>query len=87
MGDEFTTKEPPKLHCKLIGTAPFAKVTIIKDNVEVEVQTPNTDQVDLTWTDPNPTPGKTSYYYIRGEQSDVEKQLVWVSPMWIKYQP
>jgi hypothetical protein len=87
MGDDFTTSEAPKLTCKLIGTAPFAKVTIVKDDVEVEVQTPNTDKVELTWTDPNPTPGKTSYYYIRGEQSDAEKQLVWVSPMWIKFEP
>ena len=87
MGDEFTTNTAPKLTCKLIGTAPFAKVTIIKDDVEVEVKTPNTEKVELTWTDPNPTPGKTSYYYIRGEQNDVEKQLVWVSPMWIKFEP
>ena len=27
--------------------------------------------------------GGTSYYYVRGEQSDGE--LVWVSPMWITY--
>ncbi len=87
MGDDFTTSEAPKLTCKLLGTAPFAKVTIVKDDVEVETLTPNTAKVDLTWTDPNPTPGKTSYYYIRGEQSDAEKQLVWVSPMWIKFQP
>jgi uncharacterized protein YpmB len=51
----------------------------------VQTFTPGTDKVDLTWTDPAPTAGKTSYYYVRGEQSDAEKQLVWVSPMWIKY--
>jgi hypothetical protein len=28
--------------------------------------------------------GRTSYYYVRGEQADGE--LVWVSPMWIAYQ-
>ena len=58
-----------------------------KDNVEVRTFTPNTDKVDLTWTDPAPTAGQTSYYYVRGEQSDAEKQLVWVSPMWIKFEP
>jgi hypothetical protein len=26
--------------------------------------------------------GKTSYYYVRGEQANGE--LVWASPMWIK---
>ncbi len=87
MGDEFGTAEPPQLRLKLHGTAPFAKVTIIKDNEEVKVFTPGTDKVDLTWTDPAPTAGKTSYYYVRGEQSDAEKQLVWVSPMWIRYEP
>ena len=30
-------------------------------------------------------PGTTAYYYVRGEQADGE--LVWVSPMWITYQP
>lgn len=87
MGDDFTASEPPQLRVKLIGTAPFAKVVIIKDGVEIETKTPNTDKVEFTWTDPNPTPGKTSYYYVRGEQSDAEKQLVWVSPMWIKFEP
>jgi len=87
MGDEFSTAEPPQFRLKLIGTAPFAKVTIVKDDVEVQTFTPGTDRVDLTWTDPAPTAGKTSYYYIRGEQSDQEKQLVWVSPMWVKYEP
>ncbi len=87
MGDEFTTHEPPKLTCKLHGTAPFSKVVLVKDDVEIETQTPNTEAVELTWTDPDPTPGKTSYYYVRGEQSDREKQLVWVSPMWIKFEP
>ena len=36
-------------------------------------------------TDPDPISGKTSYYYARGEQADGE--LVWVSPMWVDYQP
>ena len=28
---------------------------------------------------------ETSYDYVRGEQAD--KELVWVSPMWVKYDP
>ncbi len=85
MGDEFSTAEPPKLALKLHGTAPFAKVVLVKDDVEVETQTPGTEKVELTWTDPGAVAGKTSYYYVRGEQQDGE--LVWVSPMWITYQP
>lgn len=30
---------------------------------------------------PSPEKSKTSYYYLRGEQTNGE--LVWVSPMWI----
>jgi hypothetical protein len=40
-------------------------------------------KVQISWQDNAPAPGKTSYYYVRGEQQNGE--LVWVSPMWIKY--
>lgn len=85
MGDEFATKVPPTLRLKLVGTEPFAKVTLVKDDVEIPLQAPDKAEIDLSWTDPNPTAGKTSYYYVRGEQADGE--LVWASPMWITYQP
>jgi hypothetical protein len=82
MGEEFTVKGAPTITCKLIGTAPFEKITLIKDNVEFPLAAPKDKTVSVTWTDPKPEPGKTSYYYIRGEQTNSE--LVWVSPMWIK---
>ena len=82
MGDEFSVKGAPTIEANLIGTMPFAKITVVKDDVEVQVTTPNTKDVHFTWTDPKPEAGKTSYYYIRGEQTNSE--LVWVSPMWIK---
>jgi len=55
------------------------------DNSISIVDTASKTEVDLTWTDPSPTAGKTSYYYVRGEQEDGE--LVWASPMWITYEP
>jgi hypothetical protein len=85
LGDEFTSSTPPTVRLKLVGTAPFAKVTLVKDDVEIPLSAESKAELELTWTDPSPTPGKTSYYYVRGEQTDGE--LVWVSPMWIKYQP
>jgi len=85
LGDEYTASEAPKFNIKLTGTGAFSKVVIVKDDVEIHTETPNSDQVDFSWTDPSPTPGKTSYYYVRGEQANGE--LVWVSPQWIKYQP
>ncbi len=82
MGDEFSVKGAPTITLKLTGTMPFEKVTLIKDNVEIPMNAPKEINVSLTWTDPKPEKGKTSYYYFRGEQTNGE--LVWVSPMWIK---
>ena len=62
---------------------PFAKVHIIKDSKYEYSTSPGKAAVDLTWRDSSPTSGKTSYYYVRGEQQDNE--IVWVSPMWVTY--
>lgn len=81
-GGEFTVKAAPTITLKLIGTMPFAKVTMVKDNVEILIDAPMEKEINFTWNDPAPEEGKTSYYYFRGEQTNGE--LVWMSPMWIK---
>ena len=81
MGDEFAVTGQPKISVKLLGTAPFAKVTIVKDGQEIYTTAPNLKEVSFDWTDTDALWGKTSYYYVRGEQAD--GQLVWASPMWI----
>ncbi len=81
MGDEFTVADKPSISVKLIGTAPFAKVVIVKDGHEAYAVEPGTREVTFTWRDEAAQAGKTSYYYVRGEQSD--GQLVWASPLWI----
>jgi hypothetical protein len=91
MGEEFSSSEAPKIDIHLIGPQKFTRVVIIKDDVEVHSITPNEQDVKLSWTDPSPSAGKTSYYYVRGEQApDMEGvtsgELVWASPMWIKYE-
>jgi hypothetical protein len=40
--------------------------------------------VEFRLRDNDPQRGKTSYYYVRGEQQDGE--LVWASPFWITYE-
>lgn len=85
MGDEFALKSKPSLKIRLEAAQPFAKVHVIKDGNYVHSIEPDKREVELEWTDFNPKPGKTSYYYVRGEQTDGE--LVWVSPMWITYSP
>ncbi len=81
MGEEFTVEGQPVIEVKLWGTAPFAKVHIIKDGAYVYTTEPGAAEVSFTWRDTAAEPGKVSYYYIRGEQADGE--IVWVSPMWI----
>jgi hypothetical protein len=83
MGEEFTTTTAPSIAVKLVGTGPFAKVHIIKDGEYVYSIEPGKQNVEFNWRDSNVTKGKTSYYYVRGEQKD--GQLVWASPMWITY--
>jgi len=83
MGEEFPVEAPPAISVKLWGTAPFAKVQIVKDGQYVYTVQPNQKIVSFTWRDGAAQKGKTSYYYVRGEQQDGE--LVWVSPMWIQY--
>ena len=91
MGEEFTVTKPPTLNIKLIGAKPLARVTIIKNDEVVYAFEPNQKEVALNWSDAKATPGQTSYYYVRGEQvPDMEGatgEIVWISPMWIKYQP
>jgi hypothetical protein len=91
MGEEFATNQAPTLSIHIVGAQKIAKVTIIKDDQEVHVVQPDRPDVTLTWTDPKPTPGKASYYYVRGEQvpdmaGASSGELVWASPMWITYE-
>jgi hypothetical protein len=85
MGEEFTTTEPPAIAVKLWGADKFAKVHIIKDGEYAYSVAPRSKNVDFVWKDGAAQAGRTSYYYVRGEQADGE--LVWVSPMWITYRP
>ncbi|MBV9081156.1 MAG: hypothetical protein JOZ62_00660 [Acidobacteriaceae bacterium] len=83
MGDTFSVATRPALDVKLTGTSKFTKVYVVKDNNYVYSVAPNSVEVSFSWTDMNAQSGKTSYYYVRGEQDD--GNLVWVSPMWVTY--
>jgi hypothetical protein len=83
MGDQFSTATLPLLHVKLEGTAPFAKVYVVKDGAYVYTSEPKTANVDFSWQDMSARPGMLSYYYVRGEQENGE--IVWASPMYITY--
>jgi len=83
MGDAFNSPTPPSLQVKLEGAGVFSKVTIVKDGAYVYSTDPKSAKVEFTWRDEMPQAGKTSYYYVRGEQANGE--VVWASPMWITY--
>jgi hypothetical protein len=83
MGDAFTASAAPEFAIRLVGTAPFRTAHVIKDNRHVYTTEPKTATVQFRWRDAGAEPGKTSYYYVRGEQQDGE--VVWVSPMWVTY--
>lgn len=88
MGEEFEADRAPTIKVQLIGSKKFANVVIIKDDQVVYDAKPDAQDVKFEWTDPKPSNGKTSYYYVRGEQvpdmEGVTGELVWASPMWIK---
>jgi hypothetical protein len=84
MGDELKTNQAPKLEIKVIGTAPLAKVEVLKDSNVIHTFAPGKSEFQDKWTDSKPTSG-THYYYVRVQQADGE--LAWGSPLWIDYAP
>jgi hypothetical protein len=84
MGDEFKTGSAPELKIRVVGTAPLARVLILRDSDVLETIEPGKPEYEGKWTDPKPAAG-THYYYVRVEQAD--KELAWGSPLWIEYAP
>jgi len=83
MGESFTTNTAPILTVRLWGTAPFQRVVVVKDN-NIVYSTSGDRVLSFNYQDSTLQSGKTSYYYVRGLQTD--GQIVWVSPMWITMQ-
>jgi hypothetical protein len=83
MGETFTTSTAPVFTVRLWGTNSFQTVVVIKDG-NVVYSTQGDRFVAFNWQDLATQKGKTSYYYVRGLQTD--GQVVWVSPMWVTMQ-
>ena len=84
MGEEFALAGWPTLEIQARGTAPIAKLEIIRNNRYVYSGSPNAAAVDLRWTDTDPPAGGVNYYYVRLQQADTN--LAWSSPLWIHAQ-
>ena len=83
MGESFTATSSPQFSVRLWGTAPFQTVVVVKDN-NIVFTTSGDRVLSFTYQDTAAVKGKTSYYYVRGLQTD--GQVVWVSPMWVTMQ-
>ena len=84
MGEEFSAAEVPPLKIRIVGTAPIAKVEIIKSEKIIYSSTPGKTKVELTFVDQDVSAG-TNYYYVRAIQQD--RQIAWSSPIWFRYEP
>ena len=51
MGEEFTVTAAPAISVKLVGTAKFAKVQIIRDGTYVYADSAEDEDVSFTWRD------------------------------------
>lgn len=83
MGDEFATREVPRLDVRVIGTSVITQVDIIKDNAFVYTARPDLREVSFSFKDTSITPGE-HYYYVRVIQDD--NNMAWASPIWITYE-
>src|SRR5258708_3409986 len=62
MGDAFSSFEAPSFRVKLTGTAPFAKVHVIKNNQYVYSTSPGNAAVNFRWRDASPPAGDATEY-------------------------
>jgi hypothetical protein len=90
MGDQFTQKSLPKLQISADGTAPIARVDIVRQvgramPAYVYAAKPGGARVRMEWTDIAAQAGEVNMYYVRIMQED--GKLAWASPLWVRYQP
>ncbi len=78
MGDEVRT-DRPALNVIVLGTAPLAKVEILRDSQTVHTQPTDGEEIRFQWRDPNPP--RQAYYYVRVAQTD--GNMAWSSPIWV----
>jgi len=81
MGESFTSSGRPRIVCRAAGTAPIARIDLIKNNKFLYSVTPGKDTAEFTYEDKDAAKGE-SYYYVRLEQTD--GQMAWSSPVWVK---
>ncbi len=82
MGDEFPLRAAQPIRVKVQGTAPVARVDIIKDNKVIYSTEPRHKTVAFEFNDKGSVDGR-HFYYVRVRQED--QMLAWSSPMFVNY--
>lgn len=84
LGSIFTTDATPELKIHVEGTAPIARVTIVRNETDYKTFTPSTDDktFEQVFADPSPIAGENRYY-VRVIQTD--GNMAWASPVWVTY--
>ena len=80
MGAELDLDDRPELTLRVRGTAPIARVELLRDGQVIHRVEPGTAEVELRYVDTTPARGRR-YYYFRIVQADGE--VAWTSPFWI----
>ena len=71
MGDEFKTKDAPKLQLHVVGTAPMPGIDVLRDSEVVEVlrpEKPGESEYKGEWTDPKPGSGRALLLHPRAAE-------------------
>ena len=89
MGEEFSSKAPPKISIYVRGTAPLRSIEILSQGEVVHavgsLERPiGTRETKIDWRPTSLKPG-TTYYYARVIQEDDE--MAWTSPVWVQSGP
>ncbi len=82
MGASFAADRPQAIQAHVAGTAPIARVDLIRGREIIYTAPGSGAEARFTFTDTASKPGE-HYYYIRVEQSD--GQVGWSSPIWVTY--
>ncbi|MBI3696302.1 MAG: hypothetical protein HY238_15880 [Acidobacteria bacterium] len=80
-GDVVTAQGTPQLVVKIFGTAPLAKIDVVRDNQYIHSRPGAGETAEFTYRDNSAGAGE-HYYYVRVQQKD--RNVAWSSPIWVK---
>ncbi len=82
MGSEIRVRpsEPRTIRAEVWGTAPLAKVEVVKNNCDVASLPVEGERCMAEWVDHSPA-RNGDFYYLRVTQ--VDEEMAWASPVWV----